>query len=157
MHSARAERCRLVFGVWGVDKLGNMFRILSLSQDNSRQIKTKNCVKLPAAHSGFDTKLFKGELWVAAALWPDTIALFGVVGDRAEEPLPRFHYEYPQLPLFFGDNLLVCGWPTPTISTPCDVQELSITESRIELRRTLSHFKNYWLTSWCTVPSGLAA
>ena len=93
----------------------NMLYIFSLSQDSSRTIKTKNCVKLTAAHSGFDAKLTKGELWVAAALWPDTTALFRVVGDRAEEPLPPFLYEYPQLPHFFGDNLLVCRWPAAAL------------------------------------------
>ena len=178
---------RLVFGVWGAilvpadsrsrsqqptkttrqeaaaachkeSKLGDELQVLTLTRDNSRKIQEKTCIKLPASHSGFDAKLVgnRGEMWVAAALWFDAVALFRVVGDRVEE-LFRFKCECPQLPLFYGDNLLVCRWPSLTPSTSADVLELSITEGQIKLLRTLSDLTNYWWTAWCVVPNGLAA
>ena len=176
---------RLVFGVWGavqlppdakksirklptqalatscqtVENPGDVLQVLTL--DNSRKIQAKTIVRLPAPHSGFDAKIIvvgnASDLLVAAALWFDSVALFRMDGDSAQE-LYRFAGN-PQLPLFFGDagdKLLVSHWPASTSSTPPGVQELSITGGRIELLRALNHINNYWWTTWCIVPAGIA-
>ena len=180
---------RLVFGVWGAilvpadsrsrsqqptkttrqeaaaachkeSKLGDELQVLTLTRDNSRKIQEKTCIKLPAAHSGFDAKLVgnTGEMWVAVALWIDAVALFRVVGENAQE-ISRFKCEYAQMPLFLRDceYLLVCRWPDSISGTLPEVRELSISGGRIASHRKLGDIYNSWFTTWCTVPQGVVA
>ena len=138
----------------------DVLQVLSLTPDYSRKIQEKTCINLPAPHSGFDAKLVGtiGEMWVAAALWFDTVALFLVVGENAQEIL-RFKCEYAQMPLFLRDceYLLVCRWPDSTSGTHPEVHELSVSGGRIASHRKLGDINNSWFTTWCTVPQGIVA
>ena len=112
---------------------------------------------MPAPHSGFDAKSTgnKDEIWVAAALWFDTVALFRVVGEGVNR-LSSFTCEYAQMPLFYRENLLLCRWPDGTANRP-EVLELNVFGDRIGPIRKLGDIKLFWFTTWCTVPEGVVA
>ena len=149
----------LVIGVQWFSFFVSSAVLQMLAVDDSRAMQTRARIRLPAALFGFDAQLAAGETRLALALYKPAkaVALFRVVGDRAEE-LARCPLECLTRPLFCRDSLLALvstgsGWTASHV-----VQELCTEGGRLESRRVLlSGLKNSSDVCWCVVNDSLLA